>query len=113
MLKVIFCLHHFFLKLWAGQKILYASTGPAFETIRDRTVVLIPGFDQSLTTEYAYEQIRVVKYAENSIEDRPIIMGNKKPDGLNEFERILILEKPDIIHFHELCPRQRDKYFSC
>lgn len=66
--------------------------------------VLIPHFDCSFTDEYEWEGIRVIRYAENSIDGRKMIMGKEKPGGLTAFEDVLMVEKPDIIHFHELAP---------
>lgn len=102
MLKVIFCLQYFFPEYVGGTEIYTLRLAQHLKQLGMEPVIVIPGFDQSLSTEYAYEQIRVVKYAENSIEDRLMIMGNKKPGGLAKFEEILNLEKPDIVHFHEL-----------
>ncbi len=68
------------------------------------TVVIIPNLGSDSTVEYEHQRIRVIKYAENSLEDRNMIMGKTKPDGLIEFVHILNIEKPDIVHFHELAP---------
>ena len=66
--------------------------------------ILIPYFDHTVTSEYEYEGIKVIRYAEASIEDRQMIMGKRKPSGLAAFVEVLKKERASIIHFHELAP---------
>lgn len=65
-------------------------------------IVIIPNFNSPITDEYFYEGIRIIRYAEQTISNRSIIMGKKAPDGLGIFTKILEQEKPDLIHFHEI-----------
>jgi len=103
-LKVIFCLHHFLPEYIAGTEIYTYNLAKNLSDSGVQTLVLIPNFGNDETKEYEWQGLRVIKYGENSIEDRKMIMGKKKPDGLKEFVRIIGKEKPDIIHFHELAP---------
>jgi glycosyltransferase involved in cell wall biosynthesis len=44
----------------------------------------------------------VIRYAENSLNNRNLIMGKCPPSGLNSYIRIIKREQPDLIHFHEI-----------
>jgi glycosyltransferase involved in cell wall biosynthesis len=101
-MKILFCLHHFLPDYIAGTEIYTYNLAKKLQELDIEVVVVIPNFGFNETIEYYYENIRVIKYAENSIEDRKMILGNRKPDGLQVFLSILKKEKPSIIHFQEL-----------
>lgn len=98
------CLNYFLPQSIGGTEIYTLRLVQYLNKINIETVILIPHFNYSISDEYEYEGIKIIRYAENSAEDRKMIMGKKKPDGLNGFARILISERPDVIHFHELAP---------
>ncbi len=110
-MKIIFCLHHFLPEYVAGTEIYTLRLAQHLNKDGIEAVVLIPFFDQPATVEYEYEGIRVIRYAENSVEDRQMIMGKRPPDSMDEFVRIIKAEQPDIIHFHELAPGRATSIF--
>lgn len=65
-------------------------------------VVIKPGIGLNNYNEYCYENIRVVEYPETALVDKALQTGKRKPDGLNAFKNLLLSEKPDVIHFHEI-----------
>jgi glycosyltransferase involved in cell wall biosynthesis len=103
-MKIIFCLHHFLPEFIAGTEIYTLRLAQHLKNAGSEVLIVIPFFDHSISDEYIYEGIRVIRYAEESIEDRNMIMGKSEPEGLLGFIKILNIEKPDIIHFHELAP---------
>ena len=103
-MKIAFCLHHFLPDYIAGTEIYVFNLAVHLQREGAETVVIIPNLGQDDTDEYYYKGIRVIKYAENSIEDRAMIMGKTKPAGLELFTSIIKKEKPGIVHFHELAP---------
>ena len=103
-MKIILCLHHFLPEFVGGTEIYVANLARQFLQAGIEVVVVIPNLGIDAAEEYFYEGIRVIKYAENSIEDRPMILGKKKPCGLEIFSQIVKKEKPDLVHFHELAP---------
>lgn len=103
-MKIIISLHHFLPEYVGGTEIYTLRLAQQLKYSGNNVTILVPNFDSPLNIEYEYEGIRVIKYAENSIEDRLMIMGKKEPVGLNAFAEILNFEKPDIMHFHELAP---------
>jgi len=103
-MKIIFCLHHFLPGHVGGTEIYTLRLAQELRLKEIEAIVLVPGFDSAVTDSYIWEGIRVIRYAENSIEDRKMIMGKTAPAGLKIFSEIVKEEQPDIIHFHELAP---------
>jgi glycosyltransferase involved in cell wall biosynthesis len=103
-MKIILCLHHFLPEFVGGTEIYVANLAKQLLQKGNQVVVIIPNLGTNSTEEYFHEGIRVIKYAENSLEDRAMIMGKKKPDGLREFSEIIKKENPTHVHFHELAP---------
>ena len=101
-MKIVFCLHHFLPEFIAGTEIYTLRLAQQLQLMGNNVLVLIPFFDHQETSEYQYEGIRVIQYSETSIVDKKMIMGKKIPDGVKIFAEILIKERPDIIHFHEI-----------
>jgi glycosyltransferase involved in cell wall biosynthesis len=104
-MKVIQVLNHFLPYQTAGTEVYVASL---ISTLRQHSnnqiilKVLIPKHEFTQTDSYWYDNIEVIRYAETSIVDRKLIMGEKLPDGLFAFKSVLAKEMPDIVHFHEL-----------
>lgn len=103
-MKVVFCLHHFLPESVGGTEIYTFNLAKQLIQQNIEVVVLIPNLGVSSAEEYYYEGVRVIKYAENSVEDRAMILGKKKPDGLELFGELLKKERPSMVHFHELAP---------
>ncbi|MEO6719119.1 MAG: glycosyltransferase [Ferruginibacter sp.] len=103
-MKVVLCLNHFLPAVIAGTEVYTLNLAKALKVMGAEVVVLIPNLGVNVTDEYYYEDIRVIRYAENSIEDRNMILGKTKPGGVATFINILKNENPDIVHFQELAP---------
>jgi glycosyltransferase involved in cell wall biosynthesis len=100
-MKIVHVLNHFLPDQIAGTEIYVVSLCRELNLINHKAIVLIPNFGKTENEEYFYDNIRVIKYAEPTIQDRSLILGHKQPEGLISFLRILEFEKPDWIHFHE------------
>jgi glycosyltransferase involved in cell wall biosynthesis len=101
-MKVLQVLNHFLPEKTAGTEIYALTLSFNLNKKGINTKVLIPNYNKIINEEYKYNELSVIKFAEPSEVDRSLIMGFRKPDGLEYFKNILIQEKPDIIHFHEL-----------
>ncbi|HMH23189.1 MAG TPA: glycosyltransferase [Puia sp.] len=62
--------------------------------------VVIPGFGLKDTEEYLYDGIRVVKYAEPTVQSRLHIAALAAPEGITAFTDHLKQTGTDIVHFH-------------
>ena len=101
-MKVLQVLNHFLPEKTAGTEIYAWSLSFNLNKKGINTKVLVPNYNKIINEEYNYNELSVIKFAEPSEVDRSLIMGFRKPDGLEYFKNILIQEKPDIVHFHEL-----------
>lgn len=101
-MKILFCLHHFLPVAVAGTEVYVYQLAKNLQELGQEVVIVIPNFDSAVNDEYEYEGLRIIKYGENSIDDRRMILGFGKPKGLNNFSIILKKEKPDLVHFNEL-----------
>jgi glycosyltransferase involved in cell wall biosynthesis len=64
------------------------------------TEVVIPGFGQEQNSEYTYDGIRVVKYAEPTVQTRLHISGLALPEGIKAFREYIREARPTCVHFH-------------
>ncbi len=103
-MKILLCLHHFLPEFVGGTEIYVANLAKQILQKRNEVVVVIPNLGIDITEEYFHDGIRVIKYAENSIEERSMILGKKMSEGLKVFSQIIEQEKPNLVHFHELAP---------
>lgn len=103
-MKVIFCLHHFLPGIVGGTEVYTFNLAKQLLQHHIDVLIVIPNLGMDITEEYYFEEVRVIKYAENSVEDRAMIQGKTKPDGLKIFGEIIQKEKPTIVHFQELAP---------
>lgn len=103
-MKVFLCLHHFLPDYVGGTEVYTFNLAKQLQLSGIEPVVVVPYFEHPEDREYCHEGIRVVQYAEASKEDRRMILGKKAPDGLAVFSSLLMKEKPDLVHFHELAP---------
>ena len=110
-MKIAFCLHHFLPTHIAGTEMYVFSLAANLQAMGVEALVIIPNLGSDSTEEYQQEGIRVIKYAENSLEDRTMILGKTKPDGLKLFVEIVKSEQPDVVHFHELAPGRGTNIF--
>lgn len=103
-MKIIFCLNHFLPGYVAGTEVYTFNLARELKALGIASIILIPNQGRDITEEYLYRDIRVIQFSENSIEDRKMILGLSKPEGVKTFMEIIKTEKPSIVHFHELAP---------
>jgi glycosyltransferase involved in cell wall biosynthesis len=101
-MKIFFALNHFLPTHIAGIEIYTFNLARSLQAAGADVSVIIPHFDNAEDDHYDYDGIRVIRYAENSVEDRAMMQGKSKPAGLIHFIKILETERPDIVHFQEL-----------
>ena len=101
-MRVLYVLNHFLPFHTAGTEVYVWSLAKQFKTKRIEINVLIPNYNQSISDGYIYDSLQVYQFAEPSHVDRSLIMGFRPPEGLDSFVSFLQLEKPDIVHFHEI-----------
>ena len=100
-MKIFHCLRSFFPDNSAGTEIYVAALCKALQNDGIEVAVVKPSFDTS-TEEYIYNGIRVLPYLETSKATAELQVGVRAPGGLVNFIKLLQLEKPDAVHFHEV-----------
>lgn len=101
-MKVIQVLNHFLPYQTAGTEVYTCALSKELQNLDEDVQVIIPNYGADATDFYEHEGVTVCRYAEPSVVNRSLIMGKRKPDGLQAFIQILTEKKPDIVHFHEL-----------
>lgn len=101
-MKVFQVLNHFLPQQTAGTEVYTWALSKELQKNGIEVKILIPNYGKSTDNEYEYDELKVIQFAEPSLVNRSLIMGFSKPDGLRAFKSFLDLEKPSIIHFHEL-----------
>ena len=101
-MKIFFSLNHFLPDQVAGTEVYTFSLAHSLQETGAEVAVLIPSFDSIQNETYYYEGIKVIRYAENSENNREMIMGRQAPLGLASYVQIIKEEQPTIVHFHEL-----------
>lgn len=101
-MKVLQVLNHFLPKQTAGTEIYVWALSKHLKKLNIDSSVVIPNYDSKNDFDYVFDGLKVFSYAEPSLVTRELQMGLIKPFGLVNFEQIILTEKPDIVHFHEL-----------
>jgi glycosyltransferase involved in cell wall biosynthesis len=101
-LKILQVINKFLPEQTAGTEVYVWALSKALLNIGHNVEIAIPNFNKAIDESYKYDGLTVHKFSENSIVDRALIMGFKKPDGLKNFELLLQQINPDVIHFHEI-----------
>ena len=101
-MKILQCLNHFLPHQVAGTEVYVWSLSKSLQKLGHRVEILIPNYGKKKTEQYDHDGLDVYQFAEPSIVDRKLIMGQKEPEGLEYFRQHLISSKPDVVHFHEL-----------
>ncbi len=86
----------------AGTEVYVMALMKNLYEIGIQSSVIIPNYGKDINEVYTIEGFAVLKYAEPSVIDRALQMGKRTPDGLKNFEQLILEQDPDIIHFHEL-----------
>ena len=100
-MKIFHCLRSFFPDNSAGTEIYVERFCKGLQSLDIEVAVLKPSFGME-PKEYIYHGIRVLQYLEISVPDPELIAGLKAPAGIENFKKVLLNEKPDAVHFHEV-----------
>jgi glycosyltransferase involved in cell wall biosynthesis len=84
----------------AGTEIYCWSLCKYLQRLGIETEVVTPGYGQDETTQYLYDGIKVVRYAEPTKQTRAHIAGLALPEGIASFRKYLQSARPDVVHFH-------------
>lgn len=103
-MKIIQVLNHFLPHQIAGTEVYTWALSKHLMQLGHDLVVVVPFFNEITDETYLYDGIRVIRYAEPTIQNRAVIMGKQLPEGLARFQSILEEEQPDIVQFHEYAP---------
>lgn len=101
-MKVIHVLNHFLPQQTAGTEVYAWALSKALLELNYDIQVLIPNYGSTTNETYTYDGISVIKFSDPTTIDRQLMLGQKHSLGIDSFNRILELERPDIIHFHEI-----------
>jgi len=98
--KVLLVLNHFLPSQTAGTEVYVWALAKELKKNGVEVSVVIPNYNQAISTDYMYDELHVHRYAEPSVVNRSLVMGFSPPEGLKFFNEYLAHAKPDIIHFH-------------
>lgn len=101
-MKIFHVLNHFLPQQTAGTEVYTWALSKALLGLNHDIKVLIPNYGSTANESYSYDGIDVIKFSDPTTIDRELILGKKQPLGIDSFRRILELENPEIIHFHEI-----------
>lgn len=101
-MKILQVLNHYLPHQVAGTEVYTHLLSKYLISSGEEVKIIIPAYNSAQAISYCYDGVAVIGYAEPSKVDRDLIMGRRKPDGLRSFEEILLEEKPEVVHFHEL-----------
>lgn len=101
-MKIVFVLKYFLPEKTAGTEVYAAALCHELLKLNVDVVIIKPGIGSTDFNEYYYENIRVTEYPESDFVDTDLKTGRRKPEGLGYFKNLLLSEKPDAIHFHEI-----------
>lgn len=101
-MKIAFVLNHFLPQQTAGTEVYTWALSKQLQKNGCEVKIVIPNYGKDISEEYIYDELVVHKFAENSVVDRALIMGFRKPSGLAFFTQFLKEYQPTFVHFHEL-----------
>ena len=101
-MKILHALNHFLPQQTAGTEVYAWALSKQQQHNGHEVEITIPHYGVAVSSHYDYDGLKVFQFAEPSTVDRSLIMGFRKPEGLQAFEKYLEERKPDIVHFHEL-----------
>lgn len=101
-MKVVHVLNHFLPNQTAGTEVYVWALSKQLQKIGIDVTVVIPNYESEFAETYQFDGIDVYKYSEKSKADRKLILGLKKSNGVDNFQKYIADTKPDIVHFHEL-----------
>ena len=101
-MRVLHVLNHFLPNKTAGTEVYTWALCKQLQLQGVNVKIVIPHYAEKESANYEYDGLFVHKYGEPSVVDRSLIMGFREPDGLIHFEKYILDQRPEIIHFHEL-----------
>ncbi len=101
-MKIAFVLKYFLPEKTAGTEVYAAALCKGLLKLNAEVIVIKPRIGGQDINEYYYGKIKVVEYPESAFVDRDLQTGKRNPEGLPCFKELLLAEKPDIVHFHEI-----------
>ena len=100
-MKILHCLRTFLPDQVAGTEIYVAGLCIELQNLGIEVGVVNPSFGME-PKEYIYKGIPVKQYLETSQATAAFLTGLEAPAGLVNFKELLLKEKPDAVHFHEM-----------
>lgn len=101
-MKILHILNSYLPQHIAGTEVYVSALVRELKKKNYDSKVIVPNYGKWENSSYFFEDTEVIKYAEPTVADRAIITGQIAPKGLENFIKILTIEKPTIVHFHEL-----------
>ena len=101
-MKVLHVLSSYLPNQIAGTEVYVAALVRSLKKIGITSKIVIPNVGKTENQYYSFENTSVIKFAEPSEEKRMYLTGEKAPLGLAYFIKVLEIEQPDIVHFHEV-----------
>jgi len=101
-MKIIQVLNYFLPHQKAGTEVYTWALSTQLKKQGHIVKIIVPNYGKKINEYYTFDSIEVIKFAEDSIVDRSLIMGKKIPNGVETFIQIIGDEMPDVVHFHEL-----------
>jgi glycosyltransferase involved in cell wall biosynthesis len=101
-MKIIHVLNRFLPYQTAGTEVYVWALSKQLQNNGFQVKIVIPNYGEDISENYVYDELQVHKFSENSVVDRSLIMGFRKPNGLTFFIEYLKEFQPTIVHFHEL-----------
>lgn len=86
----------------AGTEIYTLNLAKGLQKRGHEVFILIPNFDVTQNETYYFEEVKVIKFAENTPVRRAVLTGMIAPEGVANFRSTLEQEKPDFIHFQDM-----------
>jgi glycosyltransferase involved in cell wall biosynthesis len=101
-LRILFVLNGYFPNSIAGTEMYVSKLSSELVNAGMEVEILIPSIGSSDFLSYYYQGIKINCYPEMSQANRRLILGLSKPSGLTHFKTLLVENKFDVIHFHEI-----------
>jgi len=106
-MKIIHCLNQYMPMAMAGTEIYVHTLATLQQKAGHEAAVITPHIEHyrpgRMQSQYKYDGIDVYQFLETADPtNRQIHYGQKKPEGLDNFNSLIRKLNPDVIHFHEL-----------
>ena len=99
-MKILHCLRNYFPDKVGGTEIYVEALCRELRLLSIESKIVKPSFNE-VPKAYRYNGITVAEYLETSSPSPELQAGVRAPDGIINFKKLLLSEKPDAVHFHE------------